>query len=163
MGENPFVNHRHVLPSCTLRRLERRNAAFIGATLAGMDPWRTLGYTRAGISNYLVRDDLGGCRFAIWASDKLAGVVCVRYPWLLGGFLELLALFPARQGCGLGSEIILWLEQQTRLAAKNLWATVSSFNVKARAFYLHHGFIEVAPLADLVTVGHDEILLRKQL
>jgi diamine N-acetyltransferase len=163
LGENPFAQHRHVLPSCTLRRLERRNAAFIGATLAGMDPWRTLGYTRAGLSNYLVSDDPGGRRYAIWASDKLAGVICLRYPWLLGGFLELLALFPARQGCGLGSEIILWLEQQTRLAAKNLWSTVSSFNLKARAFYLKHGFIEVAPLTDLVTSGCDEILLRKQL
>jgi GNAT superfamily N-acetyltransferase len=74
-----------------------------------------------------------------------------------------LALFDPHQGKGLGFEIMSWLEKEARPASQNLWALVSAFNTKGRAFYQRAGFVELVPLTDLVKAGCDEILLRKRL
>jgi len=74
-----------------------------------------------------------------------------------------LALFDPHQGKGLGFEIMSWLEKEARPASRNLWALVSAFNTKGRAFYQRLGFAELTPLTDLVKAGCDEILLRKRL
>jgi ribosomal protein S18 acetylase RimI-like enzyme len=95
----------------------------------------------------------------ISASGQEAGIVCCRYPWLFGPFLELLALYPQFQGHGCGREILDWLEEPA--AFTNLWTTVSSFNLRALNFYIKFGFVEIGSLPNLVRPGFDEILLRK--
>ncbi len=84
--------------------------------------------------------------------------MCVRYPWLRGACLKLLAIYPSQQGQGLGRDIIQWLELHH---LRNLWTLVSSFNHDARHFYQKMGFVEIGQLDDFIVAGYDEILLRK--
>lgn len=158
---HPFPARVYVLPSCTLHRVKRSEAQGLAATVVNMDPWRTLEYQAEALSLYLSRPDPTLFRFTIRSSGHMAGVLCLRYPWLRGVYLELLALFPPHQGLGLGREIMSWAEVQARPQTKNFWVMVSSFNHRARRFYQDLGFAEIACLQNLIKEGYDELLLRK--
>jgi diamine N-acetyltransferase len=152
-----------VLQCCELSHLTEEAAKALSVALAEMDPWLSLGYQPGGLYRYLTRSDAGLARRAVFSSGALSGVVCVRYPWLCGANLELLALLPGFQGLGMGAELLGWLSEEARSLASNLWTTVSSFNTAAQQFYARHGFETVARLDDLVKPGFDEFLLRKRL
>ena len=158
---HPFPSRVYVLPSCTLRRVKRSEAEDLATTLVTMNPWRTLEYQADALALYLSRPDPSLIRFTIQSSGQLAGVLCLRYPWLKGIYLELLALFPAHQGLGLGREIMTWTEGRVRPDTKNFWVAVSSFNHGAQRFYQNLGFTQVACLQNLIKEGYDELLLRK--
>jgi GNAT superfamily N-acetyltransferase len=114
------------------------------------------------MTRYLASDDDGVRRYVIDVGGVTAGAAAVRYPWLKGPYLELLALLPERQGQGIGAAVLSWLEDETRRnGARNLWACASRFNARALQFYRRHGFAETAVLPGLVAEGFDEILLRK--
>jgi len=159
--EKPFAEDNYELNFCTLRRMQPEDARSIAKTLVAMSPWSILGYQEETLAGYLVRVDPSSHRFVIMRSDKICGIVCVRYPWLVGAYLELIAVFSAFQGQGIGGEIIRWLENESFFYASNLWILVSSFNSSARKFYRRQGFQEICTLPDLVKPGYDEILLRK--
>ena len=148
------------LASCALEPLAPRDAAALGARLAVIDPWRTLGLSAATLTRNLLCDDPSVARYVVLVDGEAAGAVALRHPWLRGPFLELLAVFEPRQRSGLGREIVEWIAGTTRAAAPNLWVTVSSFNARARAFYAALGFGEIAALPNLIAPGRDEILLR---
>jgi diamine N-acetyltransferase len=131
----------------------------VAQQLINLDPWLTLGYQAESLARYLQRADVSLHKFEVLVSDQTVGVFCYRYPWLQGPFLELLAIYPLLQGRGLGQEILAWLENQGPW--KNLWTTVSAFNLRAWKFYTAFGFTEIGRLHDLVRNGFDEILLRK--
>jgi GNAT superfamily N-acetyltransferase len=158
-----FVADQYQLPHGTLRILQQDQADLFARILVQMDPWLTLGYTRTALRDYLQREDPGLHRFAFDCAGELAGTLCVRYPWLLGPYVELLAILPAGQGRGLGREVLGWLEQEVLPASRNLWALVSAFNKRARGFYRLCGFVEVVELPDMVKKGFNEVLLRKPL
>ncbi|MGE5548850.1 MAG: N-acetyltransferase family protein [Solirubrobacterales bacterium] len=141
-----------------IRPLAAEEIPAIATALAGMEPWRTLGFGAGGLAAYLGRAD-GGLRVVL-DRGGVAGVMVLRQPWLRGPSIELLAVLPAAQGGGVGRALVDWAAGQ---GGANLWACVSSFNASARAFYARLGFVEVAPLPDLVANGFDEILLRKRL
>jgi GNAT superfamily N-acetyltransferase len=135
----------------------------IAALLADMNPWRTLGYRSAGLARYLSREDPALGAHVVRGEAGPAAVVCVREPWLMGPFIELLACFDPYRGIGLGREILACLESRLQPGTANLWTTASSFNGQALGFYRHMGFTAVAVLNDLVRKDYDEILLRKRL
>lgn len=158
----PFSADAYRLRACVLGRLRApEDARSLADMLIGLEPWRTLGYTADGLARYFARDDPGLHRYRIVVDGDTVGVVCVRHPWLRGAYIELIGLGPSGRGKGLGGDIVAWIENETR--APNLWALVSSFNEPARRFYARQGFVEVAPLEDLIAKGHQEILLRKPL
>ena len=147
----PFAETHYSLASCTLRAVhDEAEAAQLGEQLANMDPWRTLRYTASAMQSYV-----------IVVQNHISGVVCIRYPWLRGSYLELIGLDTTTQGRGVGADIMDWLEAQTRLASRNVWLLVSSFNTKARAFYERRGYHAIGPIKDFIEPGYDEILLRK--
>ena len=158
-----FAANQYQLPHATLRMLDRDQADALAQSLVRMDPWLTLGYSRAALREYLEREDPGLHRYALEYEATLAGTLCVRYPWLLGPYVELLVVLPTSQGRGLGREVLLWLEQEVLSASKNLWALVSAFNSRARRFYRLCGYVEVVEIPDLVKEGFNEVLLRKSL
>lgn len=165
-----FAPISHPLAAGDLLRPLRQpdEAEAIASMLAAQDPWRTLGYGADALARYLRREDPGLHRFAVVldetpAAGAAAGVVCVRYPWLRGPYIELIGFAASAQGRGLGGAIIGWMESEVRGLAANLWAFVSESNAGARRFYAAHGFAEVVPVDDLVAPGHAEILLRKRL
>ena len=160
----PFSGREYPLTRCSLALLEDAvDACEMAGMLAGQEPWRTLRYTAASLASYLERDDPALRRFRIVAGAANVGIVCMRYPWLRGPYIELIGFAPAGQRQGLGGDVVTWIEQEVRCEAANLWALVSSFNAPARRFYAKHGFIEIAALNELVASGYDEILLRKRL
>ncbi len=158
-----FAEKTFELGSLTLNPLRESEAQETGRVLAAMEPWRTLGYRPDAFASYLLRVDPSLSRYSAQASGKPAGIICIRHPWLLGPYIETLALFDSYQKMGLGREIISWIEGEARGSSRNIWATVSSFNTKARSFYKHFGFVEASCLKDLVKPGYDEILIRKQI
>lgn len=142
-----------------IRPLAVADIADMAPALATMDPWRTLGYTASGLAAYLERDDAALIRVVAEREGRVAGLLALRRPWLRGPYIEMLAVLLGAQGGGFGRMLVDWAAAQA--GGGNLWACVSTFNHPARAFYAHAGFTEVAPLADLVAAGQDEILLRR--
>lgn len=161
----PFLATEHPLPANNRLAplLDSTDAAAIAAMLVALEPWRTLGYRSEVLTRYLLRCDPALHRFRILGATALLGVLCVRYPWLRGPYIELVGIAPQARGSGLGSAILDWIEADVRGQAGNLWACVSESNAAGRRFYASRGFVEVAPIDDLVTHGHAEILLRKRL
>ncbi|MEM5789761.1 MAG: GNAT family N-acetyltransferase [Syntrophobacteraceae bacterium] len=130
--------------------------------LASMDPWLRLGYRRETLSYYLLCSDPSLSRYLVRIDGKPSGAMSVRFPWLSGPFLELIAIADGCRGKGVGRALIGWICARFSTAS-NLWTTVSSFNTEAQRFYEHMGFERSVVLQDLIRTGWDEILLRKRL
>jgi len=150
------------LEACRLSSsLTNEQAQAIAEMLAASEPWLTLKFPAAALANYLMRDDAALRRYAVLIDSQLAGVICVRHPWLRGPYIELLGLSPDHRGKGIGKQLLAWAETEARREAKNLWVVASSFNQPALDFYQGLGFYPIGPIQGLVTPEHDEILLRK--
>jgi ribosomal protein S18 acetylase RimI-like enzyme len=137
-------------------------ARFLAQQLAGMDPWRHLGYSQESLEGFFLRPACDAERYLIRVADDIAGVLCLKQPWLRGVYLEQLALLPSYQRRGLGRRALEFIEQSHPQAA-NIWLLVSRFNQPARHFYLAHGFAELCCIEDLLLAGEDEVLMRKRL
>ena len=160
----PFTEFLIHLPRCILTRaVSEAEANQLGGQLAALDPWRTLGFSPAALAGYLLRDDPALHRYAVQVEESLAGVVCVRYPWLRGPYIELLGLAGGFQGQGLGRELLAWVESAALPVASNVWVAASSFNERALAVYRRAGFEPVGVIEGLVREEMNEILLRKRL
>jgi diamine N-acetyltransferase len=145
-----------------LETLEPSACPSLAAAIVAMEPWSVMNYPAEALAAFLARPDGGVCRYRVSLAGTAAGAVSVRYPWLKGPYLELLALLPQAQNQGIGSSILAWLEEEAlRLQARNIWVCASSFNTRALRFYARHGFHEAARLPGLVADGYDEVLLRK--
>jgi GNAT superfamily N-acetyltransferase len=160
--EKPLAAERYSLASCNLQLMDDQSARAISSILAFQDPWQRLGYTEEGLFRYLTRTDPSLNRHAVVVSEESAGVICVRYPWLRGPYIEILAVFPPHQGKNLGKALIAWISDECRGLSNNIWTTVSSFNAPALSFYKNIGFNEIVQLPDLVASGFSEILLQKK-
>ncbi|MCE5334345.1 MAG: GNAT family N-acetyltransferase [Desulfobacteraceae bacterium] len=147
-------------PAFSVSPLTRRDIGEISRRLAAMDPWLTLEYKPETLAFYLLQADSALQRHVVTVGNSLAGILAVRHPWLFGPFIELLALFDGFRGQGIGSGLIAWT--CGRFASRNVWVTVSSFNLRAQEFYDKAGFRKTAVLDDLIRPGWDEILLRKR-
>jgi ribosomal protein S18 acetylase RimI-like enzyme len=161
-SSKPFSRSAEYLPGCRLtKNISAAEAATLAAALEAIDPWLRLGVSGKDLKAYLLREDPALHRYAVRYGDELAGLVCVRHPWLRGPYIELLGLDPAYQGRGLGSEVLAWAEGEARREARNLWVVTSSFNDQGRRFYARHGFVEIGAIPGLVDAETEEILLRK--
>ena len=80
----------------------REQAAAIGAALAGMDPWRTLGYQAEPLARGLESAHPDLTHYLAMRDGELQGLVVVRHPWLRGAYIELFAVLPRAQGQGVG-------------------------------------------------------------
>jgi diamine N-acetyltransferase len=146
-----------------LRPLAPDETVLAAAILAGIDPWRRLGMGSGALTGYLTRDDPALARLGLERDGRLAGVLALRWPWLRGPSVELMAIFPGHQGVGLGRAVVSSVSRDAAAVTANLWACVSAFNAPARAFWSRCGFAEVAALPGLVRPEEDEILLRRRL
>lgn len=166
MADSPFIHSNYTLRLCQLRELTQAEIIAMSQTLAQMEPWLTLNYSAKTLANYLGCQDPSLHQYGITSpTQQVAGVICIRYPWLRGPYIELFAVSHSQQGQGIGRDIINWLVTELRQNTNlhNLWALVSEFNHEAQHFYQKMGFVEMAQLDDLVVTGYNEILLRKVL
>ncbi len=118
-----------------------------------LSPWSDIDYPAEGLGQYLGYDDPSAYKYAIIYDDEMAGVICVRYPWLKGPYLELLGIYPDFQGKKIGTEVLSWFEGRGQGEGRNLWLVASDFNAEGIRFYQKHGFEEVARLDDMSEDG----------
>jgi diamine N-acetyltransferase len=164
MTEQPFSKTRIPLAGCVLTRsLSIADAELLSSAFAISQPWLTLGVSASGLKNYFLREDANLYRYAVKVDEQLAGVICLRYPWLRGPYVELLGLIDTYRGQGIGTDILHWAEIEARHQTNNLWLLTSSFNQQALQFYQRHGFQQIGIMEGLVHPDYDEILLRKRL
>ncbi len=157
-----FSNVMENLAGCQLSTsLTNEQALAVAQMLSISEPWLTLKFSATALANYLTRDDAALRRYAVSVDGNLAGIICVRNPWLRGPYIELLGFFPDYRGKGIGKQVLAWAEAEARCEAKNLWVAASSFNHQALDFYQRLGFCPIGPIQGLVTPEYDEILLRK--
>ena len=141
--------------------LDAEEAEPIAATLAGMDPWLTLGYRAESMAQGLQSTHPDLARYLALRGGEVQALVSVRHPWLRGAYIELFAVLPRAQGQGVGRAALKFVEQTYRGRTANLWLLVSGFNAGARCFYEKQGFCPIGVITDLVTAGQDEVLMRK--
>jgi ribosomal protein S18 acetylase RimI-like enzyme len=146
----------------TLAPLAPAECPSLAASIVAMEPWSVMEYPADRLSEFLASPDGGVTRRLIEIGGERAGVISVRYPWLKGPYLELLALLPPFQRKGIGGMLLQRFEREAvSREARNLFVCASSFNESALRFYRRHGFRDAAVLPGLVAEGYDEILLRK--
>lgn len=164
MSKQTFNNPQITLANCTLTRtISTEDAELLSASLAASQPWLTLCVTAPALRNYLLREDDGLYRYAVYVNQQLVGVICLRHPWLRGSYIELLGLMEAYRGQGIGTQLLAWAESEARQQGNNLWLLTSAFNQQALQFYQRHGFKQVGLIEGLVHADYDELLLRKRL
>src|SRR5207249_3597878 len=148
-------------PSLAIRPYMPEDRQAVIRILGESEPWKTLGYTAADWGRLFETLPEGREGFIIEADGAVAGLALLRQRFLLGDYLELLAIAPWAQGKGLGGTLLAHLEKVVFARAKNLFACVSDFNHAARRFYERHGYREIGPIPNLLIQGSAEILLRK--
>jgi diamine N-acetyltransferase len=151
-------------PSVTLMPLQSGDCPSLAAAIVAIEPWSVMNYPADRLRDYLATQDEGVTRCVIQITGEKAGVISVRYPWLKGPYLELLALLPPFQRKGIGGRLLARFEKEAVLReARNLFVCASSFNEQGLRFYRRHGFKDAALLPGLVAEGYTEVLLRKRL
>lgn len=163
MNAEPFTASSYDIEAAELAPLEPEAAEALGRALAAMDPWMTLGYGAQDLAHDLAREEHGARKLAIMTPQGVAGAVVLRYPFLRGAYLELLAILPDFQGRGLGGAVVDWMVAESTGRVGNLWTCGSAFNSRALAFFERQGFRRVGALPDLVRDGFTEIFLRRRL
>ena len=149
------------VPSVAIRPYKPEDRQAVIRILGESEPWKTLGYTAVDWEHLFDPLPQGREGFIVEADGAVAGLALLRQRFLLGDYLELLAIAPWAQGKGLGGTLLAYLEDVVFARAKNLFACVSDFNQGARRFYERHGYREIGPVPNLLIPGSAEILLRK--
>ncbi len=137
-------------------------AARQAAWIAALEPWRSLGYTSAGLGRFLRRMARGKGVLVSKQGERgpVDGVLTLQEGVLLGNFVSLLAVRPEAAGRGLGRRLIEAAAARTAPARRWLYVSADTENAGALAFYRKLGFRRVGRLPDLVRAGRVELLLR---
>lgn len=147
-----------------LAPMTAESATRLGTATATYGPWRHYSIPADAMARTFAPAVDNGARYEVRVVGDLAGGMVIRNPWLVGPYLQTIALLPASQGGGVGGLILAWFEARAQLAGqRNVWLCVSAHNVAAQRFYLAHGWQTVADLPDLIRDGDGEILMRKRL
>jgi len=129
--------------------------------LVESEPWITLGYERTDWDQLFDSFPTGREGYVMESDGVASGLAVLRPRVLLGDYLELLAVAPAKRGKGMGTALLKYVERIVFGRTKNLFVCVSDFNGDARRFYEQHGYQLVGPMPDLLVSGHAELLMRK--
>lgn len=103
-------------------------------------------------SLWLAQDAQGLCGLARFSRTGSLGQ---------GGYLQLIALVPGREGGGLGAQLLLAVEAEVARDSQALFLLTSDFNHGAQRFYERHGYRQVGPLPDYARPGITELLYWK--
>ncbi|MBU6432386.1 MAG: GNAT family N-acetyltransferase [Nitrospirae bacterium] len=144
-----------------VRPMTAEDRAAVIELLAGSDPWKRLGYQAGDWDIYFTPLPQGRDSYVVDQNGNVAGIAIVRQKFLLGDYLELLAVADWARGKQLGGKLLGHIEPIVFGRATNLFACVSDFNAQARAFYKKHGYQEIGPMPNFLIPGSAEILLRK--
>jgi len=131
--------------------------------MARSEPWVTLGQdlelcrqkvARAGTELFVAE---GG------AGQELAGfILLVAYGFAGSPYINSIAVASEARGRGVGADMLRFAEKHFA-GRQHLFLLVSSFNVRAQAFYRRERYEYVAELKDYIVPGHSELIFRKRL
>ncbi len=163
-----FRAESYALPAAglSLSAVTAAEAQALGAALAAIDPWQHYGITAANLAGLFAPAADGGIRLAVRRSTGAApiGVVVIRSPWLVGPYMQFLAVLPGAQGKGIGRAVLDWFAAEAGSAgARNAWICAAAFNHGAQRLYRRCGYEPAAVLDGLIATGIDEVLMRKRL
>jgi ribosomal protein S18 acetylase RimI-like enzyme len=154
---------RGAAPRVVYVRCRPAEARAQAAWIVEMEPWRGLGYRAAPLGRWLAR---AARDHAVWVARTadVSGIVVLETPFLLGGFISLLAVRAAAAGRGLGRALVARTERQIFEDDGKRWLYVSADagNRAALGFYRALDFTRVGRLPDLIRDGRTEVLLRKK-
>lgn len=131
--------------------------------MASSEPWITLQrdldacrqvLSRPATELFVARDESGG--------DPVGFVLVAPYGLAGSPYIASIAVAPAAQGCGVGSQLMKFTEQHYR-DRTHLFLLVSSFNPRAQQFYRSHGFEFIGELKDYIVPHHSELIFHKRL
>jgi [ribosomal protein S18]-alanine N-acetyltransferase len=132
------------------------------SVMAASDPWLTLGRGlaecraachRPGYSMLVAREAGAPRAFALLHPRGVAG----------SPYLASFAVSAESRGHGVGAWLLSACERHFRPTARHFFLCVSSFNVRARAFYERQGYAKVGEFPDYLLDGASEILMHKRL
>jgi ribosomal-protein-alanine N-acetyltransferase len=135
------------------------DAEWVAGTMAGSEPWATLGtgYER---SLRLLSNDARE-RYLAKVSGEPAGFLMISMQGAFVGYVQLVGVASKFRGQGVGKSLIEFAEQRIFRETPNVFICVSDFNKGAQSFYAKLGYQRVGELKDFIIPGHSEILLRK--
>jgi diamine N-acetyltransferase len=163
-AERYAIGHARDGRALFVEPVDPAKAAELGGAISKIGPWAHYGWGGEQIVRSLQRRDAGVSCYQIRCGDAIAGGIAIQPNWLLGPYLQMLAILPEFQKLGLGARVIGWYEAEARAhKQRNIWLCVSGFNNGAAKFYARHDFVMTAVLDGLVRRGDDELLMRKLL
>ena len=167
---HPFTPQTHAIGNArdgralVLAPMTPAAAAVLAPDIVTFGPWAHYGYKAETIERRFNTTGDGSVCYALHCGAVPAGVVIVCSPWLVGPYLQMLAVLPVCQGQAVGAAVLAWYEETARRGTlRNVWLCVSGFNTNAQRFYERHGYALAGRLPDLLRDGEDELLMRKRL
>jgi len=95
--------------------------------------------------------------------------VALGFVWILprgafhhSDYIRLIGVSERARGRGVGAALMDAAEGDAFAARRDMFLLVSDFNLAAQAFYRHRGYVQIGALADYVTPGNTELLMRKR-
>jgi GNAT superfamily N-acetyltransferase len=158
----PFSGETHDLGICVLGPLGP-DVEEIAARIARLDPWARVGRPPSSFVAYMTRPMAATFRYAVRIDGRPVGLLSIRYPFMRGPYIEIIALFEEAQRRGIGRAIIDWMGREVDGEATNIWLCVTDWNAPARAAYAALGFVEIGPIDGVAILGQTEIFMRKVL
>ena len=141
-------------------------AAVLGTETTTFGPWQQYGFSAAAMTRSFAPKPVpdNGARYLVRVGDVLAGGMIIRDPWLIGPYLQMLAVLPDFQRTGVGGRMLGWFEARARAAKqRNIWLCVTASNQQAQQFYFAHGWALATDIDGLIQDDIGERLLRKRL
>lgn len=140
--------------------IEEKNWA--ARLLSGSEPWISL-----GISQDKIHESCHDPEHEVYIAHlqgKACGVIIIHSKGVAGSpYIKSIAVDNEFRNMGVGAALIHYTEKLFQTKARYLFLCVSSFNTRARAFYVKLGFTEVGELKDYIKDGASEILMSKRL
>jgi ribosomal protein S18 acetylase RimI-like enzyme len=130
--------------------------------MAASEPWLTLGRSPERCRDVFFdpRHDV------VVAADPDAPLgFAIADPRGLAGapYLKALGVDPKRRGEGIGELLLRHVEREIGEPHGNLFLCVSSFNLRARAFYEKHGYVAIGEIQAFIIPGASEVIMRRRL
>lgn len=135
---------------------ERAACARIMAT---SEPWVTLGQTYEQGYRLLCATDRE--IYVARTGGVVAGFAIVSMQGILSGYLQTIAVAAPFRSRGYGAQLLRFVEARVFRERPNVFLFVSSFNLRARAFYESLGYEFVGEIKDFLVRGYGECLMRK--
>jgi len=143
-------------------RANDEDREWIADLMVRSEPWTILGLQRQQALLSLAHPE-----YAVYiakSGGKRAGFL-VAHPRGLASspYIKTVAMAPEFRDLGYGAELMKFAENLFRSEARNLFLCVSSFNIRAQAFYARLGYLPVGVLKDYLIEGEAEIILHKRI